>query len=78
MTLIDMPHFHDPNRPFMSMRDRAGQFMPFKSLRGFDDDIETKTKTILDQEWEQIVSDEYCDLDYSLDDDGDVWIGEGK
>ena len=78
MNLIDMPHFHDPKRPSMSMRDRAGQFMPFKSLKGFDDEIDEKTETILSQEWEQIIDDEYCDLDYSQDDGDDVWIDEGR
>lgn len=72
MNIIDMPHFHDPKRPFMSMHDRAGQFMPFKSLKGFDDDINDKTNNLLDQEWEKIIYDEEYDLDYSLDDDGDV------
>lgn len=78
MNLIDMPHFHDPKRPFMSIRDRAGQFMPFKSLKGFDDEIDEKTETILSQEWEKIIDDEYCDLDYSQDDGDDVWIDEGR
>ena len=78
MNIIDMPHFHDPKRPSMSMRDRAGQFMPFKSLKGFDDEIDEKTETILSQEWEQIIDDEYCDLDYSQDDGDDVWIDEGR
>ena len=76
--MIDMPHFHDPKRPFMSMHDRAGQFMPFKSLKGFDDDIEDKTQNILNQEWEQIINDEYCDLDFSLDGGDDVWTNEEK
>ena len=78
MNLIDMPHFHDPKRPLMSMRDRAGQFMPFKSLKGFDDEIDEKTETILSQEWEKIIDDEYCDLDYSQDDGDDVWIDEER
>ena len=78
MNIIDMPHFHDPKRPSMSMRDRAGQFMPFKSLKGFDDEIDEKTETILSQEWEKIIDDEYCDLDYSQDDGDDVWIDEGR
>ena len=78
MNLIDMPHFHDPKRPFMSIRDRAGQFMPFKSLKGFDDEIDEKTEIILSQEWEQIIDDEYYDPDYSLNDGGDVWIDEER
>lgn len=35
--IIDLPHFHAEGRPFMSKRDRAGQFMPFMSLKGFDE-----------------------------------------
>ena len=76
MNLIDMPHFHAQKRPFMSMHDRAGQFMPFKSLRGFDEDIEDKTETINSQEWEKIIYDEDCDRDWSQDDGDDVWINE--
>ena len=35
--LLDCPHYHDPNKPYMSMHDRAAQFMPFKPLsRGHD------------------------------------------
>lgn len=30
--IIDLPHFHDPARPFMSMHDRAAQFAPYKAL----------------------------------------------
>ena len=35
--IIDLPHFHADGRPYMSMRDRAAQFMPFKNLKGFDE-----------------------------------------
>lgn len=30
--IIDLPHYHDPSRPFMAKSDRAAQFAPFKSL----------------------------------------------
>ena len=36
------------------------------------DDIDDKTKKLLDQEWEKIIYDEEYDPDRSLDDDGDV------
>ena len=40
--IIDLPHFHADGKPYMSMRDRAGQFMPFKSLKGFDDMVDER------------------------------------
>ncbi len=30
--IIDLPHYHDPSRPYMSHSDRAAEFAPFKSL----------------------------------------------
>ena len=35
--IIDLPHYHADGRPYMSMRDRAAQFAPFKNLKGFDE-----------------------------------------
>ena len=35
--IIDLPHFHDTGRPYMSLNDRAAQFAPFAALTGFDD-----------------------------------------
>ena len=37
--IINMPHYHDPKRPYMSAHDRAGQFAPFKSLDGYHAEI---------------------------------------
>lgn len=31
--LYSREHFHDPTRPYMSMSERAAQFMPFQALR---------------------------------------------
>ena len=31
--LFTREHYHDPARPYMSMSDRAAQFMPFEALR---------------------------------------------
>lgn len=45
--IIDLPHYHDPNRGYMSMRDRVAQFAPYKSLVGYEDLIESKTDSIL-------------------------------
>ena len=38
--ILNLEHFHQTGRPFMSNRDRAAQFMPFKSLAGFEEKIE--------------------------------------
>lgn len=37
--IIDLPHFHAPGRGYMPNRERAAQFMPFKSLKGYDEMI---------------------------------------
>ena len=42
--IVDLPHFHAPGRPFMSNHDRAAQFMPFKSLKGYDDMVNQKSE----------------------------------
>lgn len=34
--IIHLPHHKAPNRPHMSMYDRAAQFSPFAALTGFD------------------------------------------
>lgn len=34
--IIHLPHHKAPNRPHMSMFDRAAQFSPFAALTGFD------------------------------------------
>ncbi len=38
--IINLPHFHAEGRPYMSKHDRAGQFMPFKSLKGLDEMVD--------------------------------------
>ena len=38
-SIINLPHFKDPDRPQMSMHDRAAQFAPFKALTGYEDSI---------------------------------------
>ena len=37
--IIHLPHHKAPNRPHMSLYDRAAQFSPFAALTGFDDVI---------------------------------------
>ena len=41
--IINLPHFHNPNKPFMSLRDRAAQFAPYKSLVGYEKMINEKS-----------------------------------
>ena len=48
--IIDLPHFHDPDKPFMSHHDRAAQFAPYKSLVGYEKMITSKTTEILDSD----------------------------
>ena len=44
--IINMPHHVSNNRPQMSMRDRAAQFVPFAALTGYDDAVrETARQT---------------------------------
>ena len=55
--IIDLPHFKAPGRKQMSLHDRAAQFMPFKSLKGYDElieisEVEAKTeKSHYSEEW---------------------------
>ena len=61
--LLNQPHFHAPNYPFMSIHDRAAQFMPFKSLTGYHDQVEHKESEILDDEWQHVEYEEdYLDF----------------
>lgn len=45
--IIDLPHFHDPSRPYMTMHDRAAQFAPYKSLTGYDEMLTATAEDIL-------------------------------
>lgn len=38
--IINLEHFHAPGRPYMPNSERAAQFMPFKSLKGYDEMID--------------------------------------
>lgn len=81
--IIDLPHFHDPTRGYMSNQDRSAQFMPFKSLKGYEDMVDDKNQKILDAEWERIIyedEDPYSghDPDRILDDGDDVSTNAGK
>ena len=48
--IIDLPHFHNSSRPYMSMHDRAAQFAPYKSLTGYDAMISAQAEELLDKE----------------------------
>lgn len=45
--IIGLPHFHAPGHAYMSNRDRAAQFAPYKSLVGYEELIEEKSEDIL-------------------------------
>ena len=45
--IIDLPHFHDSSRPYMTMHDRAAQFAPYKSLTGYDEMLTATAEDIL-------------------------------
>ena len=64
--------FHAPGKPYMTNYERAGQFMPFMSLKGFDDMIGDSTDEIVNREWVHIDfnDDVLYDLDRFQDDDG--------
>ena len=47
--IINMVHFHDPKRPYMSMHDRAGQFSPFKSLSAYHEEIDDAEKVAMEE-----------------------------
>lgn len=57
--IINLEHFHNPKRPFMSRHDRAAQFMPFKSLKAYEEAIDDKKKETFIIEERQIISDEF-------------------
>lgn len=46
--ILNLPHFHAPGRPFMPNSERAAQFMPFKSLKGYDELVATEESKISD------------------------------
>ena len=70
--IINLPHYHVPDKPYMPIRDRAGQFMPFKSLKGYDDMVGNTADAAMNQEWAHIEFSDGEDYDpyLILDDDG--------
>lgn len=68
--IIKMKHFHASGKPFMSNDDRAAQFMPFKSLNGFEDSISDSAENVLNDEWQDIDSSESQENPENLDEFG--------
>ncbi len=53
--ILRLPHFHAPNKPFLSSEKRAAQFMPFKSLDVYEDTIEKKFQVLENQSLDPII-----------------------
>ena len=59
--IINLPHHISPDRPRMSMHDRAAQFSPFAALTGYGDAVAetarlTDTKTELDDDAKYVLN----------------------
>jgi len=52
--IINLPHYHMPGKPYMSSRDRAGQFAPFKSLDGYHAEIGDAEREAMRDIWEDV------------------------
>lgn len=65
--ILRLPHFHAPNKPFLSSEKRAAQFMPFKSLDVYEDTIEKKFQILENQSLDPII-------DYSDNQENDSFI----
>lgn len=52
--IINLPHFHAKNKPYMSLSERAAQFMPFKSLSGYHELIGEDEKEVFSDVWEDV------------------------
>ena len=53
--ILRLPHFHAPNKSFLSSEKRAAQFMPFKSLDVYEDTIEKKFQVLENQSLDPII-----------------------
>ena len=63
--ILHLPHFHAPNKPYLSSEKRTAQFMPFKSLDTYEDTIEKKLQTLEDQSLNPVI-------DYSENQENDI------
>lgn len=57
--ILNLEHFHDKKRPYMSRHDRAAQFMPFKSLKAYENSVTQKKEEVLTRTEREIVDDEF-------------------
>ena len=64
--ILHLPHFHAPDKPYLSPEKRAAQFMPFKSLDVYEDTIEKKFQILEDQSIDPII-------DYSDNQENDLF-----
>lgn len=62
--LLDMEHFHEKGRKYMSMDDRAAQFASYKALDGHEELIDNTARQILGEDWEVV---DYFDRQDSLE-----------
>ena len=77
--IVNLPHFHLEGKKYMTARERAGQFAPYKSLAGYEEMIERQAEEILGaSEREIIYDDSDRDPDLFLVDDGDDETGVGR
>ena len=44
--ILHLPHHKSPNRPHMSMHDRAAQFSPFAALSGYEEMIGEEARLV--------------------------------
>jgi len=56
--ILDLPHFHAPNHPYMSNNDRAAQFASYKALNGYEEMIIAKTDRANNSDIPEILPDE--------------------
>lgn len=70
--ILHLPHFHAPDKPYLSPEKRAAQFMSFKSLDTYEDVIEKKIQILKDQSLDPIIDyheDQSLDLDINYSED---------
>ena len=66
--ILHLPHFHAPDKPYLSPEKRTAQFMPFKSLDTYEDVIEKKIQILKDQSLDPIIDyHENQSLDLNID-----------
>ncbi len=56
--ILDLPHFHAPDHPYMSNNDRAAQFASYKALNGYEEMILAETNRANNSDIPEILPDE--------------------